>query len=428
MERLEQFKGFYQPFDYKCALGGRAAARSVSAAQAIVYFMDNVPGLKVVGLREFQNSISESSKAQTEDIIRLEGLSHRFKSTDTYIENIVTGAHKIFRGMARNPLSLKSLTGYHIAWIEECESMAMRSWDILDPTIRETDSQIWLTGNTYSPSCAPAQIFVENPPPPNSWVTHNTYLQNPFASQKLIDQANHMKANRPDMYRYVWLGKYLNESAMRMIQVYNLDMGIQIYDNWKTVIGVDIARSGGDKTVIAVRRGKKFLEIVKFDAMDLPTLVEELRTRIEKYKPELINVDSTGHGAWVPDALKSCGVDVEGINFSSASEDPGYSNKRTEIYGRANDYCKLGGTIPNDSDLIEELTASTWHPDSKNRQAMDPKDEIKKKIGRSPDMADAVALACYCAGDIIIKDSRIIQDSRQIEAMKRLMRAGTFKN
>jgi phage terminase large subunit len=425
MDILPQFKGFYQDYRFKVSLGGRSSGRSVGASQALVYFADTA-NVKVLCLREFQNSIKESSKAQIESIISREGLESRFKITDTYIENLITGSSFIFQGMARNPISLKSIPDVAVAWVEECESISQTSYDILVPTIREQDSEVWFTGNTYSRSCTVAQMFIENPPPPRSWVAHNTYLENPYSTPDQIAQAEHMKANRPDMYRHVWLGEYLNESAVRMIQRYNIDSGIETFDNWKVVIGVDIARDGGDKTVIMVRRGKKIVDTLKFDSMNLDNLVEQLRKLISKYRPDRINVDSTGHGAWVPDALKALGITVKAINFAEGSQDTRFSNKRTELYGMADDYFRLGGTIDNDPALIEEIEASTWHPDNKNRQAMDSKDDIKKRIGRSPDTSDAFVLTLPCDGDMITRESRILQAVQQKIAMKQIISAGSF--
>jgi phage terminase large subunit len=425
VERQEQFKGLYQDWDYKVALGGRGRGASVAFAQALHHFADDA-FIKVICLREYQNSIAESSKAQLEEVITLEGATERYKITDNYIENKYTGSYFVFKGMAIKPKSLKSLTGFNVAWIEECETMSQASYDILDPTIRASNSEMWLSGNTYSRSCTVAQMFVENPPPPNTWLTHNTYLQNNFASSKMIAQADHMRIHRPDMYRHVWLGEYLNESAVRMIQRYNIDTGMDCFDNWKVVIGCDIARDGGDKTVLMIRRGKKIIDTLRFDSMNLDNLVEQLRKLIAKYRPDRINVDSTGHGAWVPDALRSLGITVKAINFSEGSTDDRYSNRRTELYGMADDYFKAGGVIANDPQLIEEIEASTWHPDNKNRQAMDSKDDIKRRIGRSPDTADAFVLTLPCDGDMIVRESRILKQAQDKIAMSRIISAGSF--
>jgi hypothetical protein len=129
--------------------------------------------------------------------------------------------------------------------------------------------------------------------------------------------------------------------------------------------------------------------------MTLDSLVMEIQAVIRDHKPQRINVDSTGHGAWVPDALMAYDIKVTPVCFSEDAWHPSkFGNKRTEIYALANEYFEAGGVIPYDAnDLEKELTASYYTLDSKDRPRLIPKIEIKKKIGRSPDNSDAFCLS-----------------------------------
>jgi hypothetical protein len=135
--------------------------------------------------------------------------------------------------------------------------------------------------------------------------------------------------------------------------------------------------------------------------MDLDTLAAIIIDLDRVYNPEAINVDSTGHGAWAPDAVRAAtNISVRAVNFSERSEDPRYQNMRTELYGRADEYFRSGGVIPNDGELMEELAASTFHYSRQNKMQMDLKEEIKARIGRSPDKSDAFCLSLLCYGDM----------------------------
>lgn len=243
-------------------------------------------------------------------------------------------------------------------------------------------------------------MFIENGTPANCVIMRSTYLDNPFNSAELIAEANHLMATDYARYRHVYLGEYLDANTLRMVSHTVIEDASTVCNASDAVIvGVDIARSGGDSTVICVRRGKKILEMQEHHDMEIGKLTAELTGIIHRHRPLRICVDSTGSGNWLPDALKSCGVKVTAVNFSEkAHKEERYTNRRTELYGLAQEYFEGGGTIPNDIKLIEELDATWYHYDGKNRLAMDSKDGIKKQIGRSPDRADAFVLSLWNPG------------------------------
>ena len=394
---LPCYQPFYEDWRYKVALGGRSAGRSVAAAQAIVYFCSQAK-MRVLYLREFQNSIEESCKAQVEAIIEDLGLAHEWKFTIKQTTHRRTGSVIMYEGLARNYTKIKSKTDIDIAAIEECETVSRDSLDILIPTIRRQGSELWFMGNPKDRTSAVAQLFIENGTPANCVVMRSTYLDNPFNSAELIAEANHLMATDYKLYRHIYLGEYLDKGSLRMVPyVVEEDATTVPAASDAVVIGCDIAREGDDKTALCVRKGKKILLLESHSDMDLPKLVAELTDLIRRYKPARINIDSTGHGAWAKDGLQSMGVTVSEVNFSSkAAKEDKYTNKRTELYGLARDYFEGGGTIPKgQTQLVEELESTWYNLDNKNRFALESKADIKKRIGRSPDKADSLCLSLW---------------------------------
>ena len=422
---LEHFKPLWQAFRYKVLFSGRGSGKSAHLCIFLIWLACRAK-IKILCLREFQVSIEESMKAEIEKWIDISGTRKDWIINLRYIKHKHTGSKFIFRGIRNNPKSIKSMTDIGCAVFEECEDATKESIDLLIPTLRLAGSFFIFAGNPKDRLCAVAQMFTENEPPPSTVVISNSYLYNPFCSKELIAEADFMRLTNEALYNHIWLGQYLDVSSLVMVRKITRAEH-QILGSYKCVIGVDIAREGGDSTVICVRKGKAVASLLVFATMDITRLTHELQSLIHIHKPEQINIDSTGHGAWAPDALKAYGIIVKSVNFAgNADKNDKYSNKRTEIYGLANDYFEKGGTIrPGDVELEEELEASYYTLDNKNRSALVPKTEIKKKLKRSPDRSDAFCLSLICPGDMFVSTHRaeLIQSAN---LGKELIKAGSF--
>lgn len=160
------------------------------------------------------------------------------------------------------------------------------------------------------------------------------------------------------------------------------------------ILGVDPARYGRNKTVGWFRRGRDARSIppVVLSGMDTMQVVNALIPHIQEHDPDLIVVDETGLGGGVKDRLKELGYAVIGVNFGSNAEVKRYKNKRTELWFRGREWVK-GGCIPNDPDLLDDLSAP-WYSvlDSGGQLIMCSKDDLEKEGYDSPDRGDALML------------------------------------
>jgi len=389
---LPQFEGFFQKARYKAALGGRGRGASTAMAQAIVYFGSRYK-MKVVCARQFMVSIADSSKAQIEEIIYDNGLDGEWDILEKSLTHKGTGTEILFKGLDRSLLSIKSIPNIDVLAIEEAETISQKALNVLIPTLRKKGSEIWVVGNNRMESDPVSRMFLGPIPPDDLLLMRATYLENPHCTPDFLADAELLQRKDPEMYRHVYLGEFLNRASMRLVKRQRVDDGSVLSHpgDW-IVIGVDIAGDGGDKTVIAVRKGLRFPEITSFDTMDLDTLIVELNQRIRRYSPHRINIDSTGWGALAPQALRREGISVVGVNFAESSDNPAYANRRTEIYGLTGEFFDSGGCVPHDLELAQELEQSMYTLNKHNKFQMIPKADIKEIIGRSPDKADAVAL------------------------------------
>ena len=172
-------------------------------------------------------------------------------------------------------------------------------------------------------------------------------------------------------------------------------------------MGVDVARGGVDKTQLAPRYGTWYDHIKSFPGSDTPNgqivaglIVAELRDAAP------IHIDIGGVGGSPYDFLKENGVQVEGINnaetdrskdqFDKASGQMKFRNNRSFLMWRFREALEpVKGenlALPPDSELKADLCAPRWKLTASGI-LIESKDEIKKRIGRSPDKGDALILA-----------------------------------
>ena len=206
-----------EPARYKGAKGGRGSGKSHFFAESVVLAMLEDPGLRVVCIREVQRSLKFSAKSLIEGKIRELGLQQHFEILMTEIRRRGGTGLCIFEGMQDHTAdSLKSLEGFRIAWVEESQSLSKRSLDLLLPTIRMDNSEIWFSWNPDQPD-DPVDDFLVKNQPANAIVVHVNYLENPFCPETTLDEAERMRRLDPDAYEHIWLGGYNVKSEAKVL-------------------------------------------------------------------------------------------------------------------------------------------------------------------------------------------------------------------
>lgn len=166
--------------------------------------------------------------------------------------------------------------------------------------------------------------------------------------------------------------------------------------------GLDVARFGGDSTVLVRCKGGLVADIDEIEQMDTMEVVGWARNILDEDSGYSVGVDVVGLGAGVYDRLYELDYDVHDINFGSSamSEEAKdrFLNLRAEAYWNLREKFKpVNGvskiSIPNNPRLIKELSSIKYSFSSEKKIKLEPKEELKKRIGRSPDMSDALALA-----------------------------------
>lgn len=167
------------------------------------------------------------------------------------------------------------------------------------------------------------------------------------------------------------------------------------------VVGVDIARGGGDHNVIRFRRGT---DAVSIKAVRIPgeqtrdttlmvsKLAEILNTPYNGRRPDMMFLDETGIGGPLFDRLKQLGFkNVTGVQFGAQSPERQYANMRSYMWGRLKDWLTRGA-IPKDIPLEIDLTGPGYKHDKADRLLLESKEDMKKRGLASTDDGDALAL------------------------------------
>jgi phage terminase large subunit len=207
---------YLKPMRYKGLKGGRASAKSHFFAELAVESMLMDPYIDFVCLREILQSLKFSAKKLIELKIHTFGASKYFRILEHEIRRIGTDGTNtgiiIFQGMQDHTAeSLKSLEGFNRAWFEEASRMSNRSLELLRPTIREEDSEIWFSWNPDQPTDPIEKFLVENTPE-NAIVHHLTYETNSFLPEVMREEARLWRQNDPESFAHVWLGEYNTKS------------------------------------------------------------------------------------------------------------------------------------------------------------------------------------------------------------------------
>lgn len=383
---------------YKFYHGGRGGGKSYAFADSILMLCRSEK-LFVACLREIQDSIKDSVYKLLCDRINYYGLED-FRAYEDRIDNLVTGSRIIFKGLRdQDPQKIKSLEGVDICWIEEGQTISKKSWEILDPTIRKEGSEIWVSMNREEIN-DPLWMALAANPDERTLVRKVNYYDNPFCPDELKMQAEKSKNTDYRAYLHIWAGEPLEQGDYKLINAETVREAMKPKMDGSTsplVIGLDIARAGSDRSVFCFRRGRwcfKLHVVRGFDTVELADLATRF---IKDYRPQRMFLDLGNTGAGVYDILvhRGYGEIVKGINFGGkAIQYDRYKNKRAEMWDSANQWLRqdLPVELPNDEELFDELCGIERIKVAQDQLQLEDKEAFKKRIGRSPDKADALAL------------------------------------
>lgn len=228
-----------------------------------------------------------------------------------------------------------------------------------------------------------------------SKVIYASSLDNPFSDEAFKNELKERYQEGTNIYRQQVLGEIVDSDVASQI-IFRNQFPLSKSDTGKEYwFGMDASGVGADSDMYAV--------IDKYGMVDHVERVESktqekvgITTMLyDKYNINSGNIDLTGgYGNGLFDLVAEKGYNVGGINFSQKAIDSKlYPNARTEMYMEFAKAVKEGFWV-NDT-VKEELLAQSMFINNKGQAQLVPKEDVKKILGHSPDLCDAVALAVY---------------------------------
>ncbi len=204
---------FVTPADYRVSWGGRGSAKTrsfakMTAVRAYQWAMKGDEGTIVCG-REYMNSLAESSFTEVEAAIKSEAwLAEQFDIGESYIRTRDGRIDYSFIGLRRNLDSIKSKAKIKLLWVDEADPVTETAWEKVIPSVREEDSEIWVTWNPERKMSATHRRFRLDPPERCIGVEMN-WRDNLWFPAILERKRLEDLEKRPDSYEHIWEGDFV---------------------------------------------------------------------------------------------------------------------------------------------------------------------------------------------------------------------------
>lgn len=240
------------------------------------------------------------------------------------------------------------------------------------------------------------------------WHTlHWSCVESSRVSDEFVEEMKTRYGEDSSAYRIRVLGEFPLGDDDTIIPLYLADAAkgrdVEASPTTKTVWGLDVARFGSDRSALAKRVGPIITEVETWKGLDLMQTVGRVKAQYDGLmsadRPAEILVDVIGLGSGVHDRLRELGLPARAVNVSEAPAFGNtYNNLRTELIFRFRGWLETRGSrLPNDGELIAELTSIRYSFGSNGKMKAESKDDMRRRGLRSPDKADAVFLTF--AGD-----------------------------
>ncbi len=330
--------------------------------------------------------------------------------------NVITfqnGSEIILKDLQYQPSdpNFDSLGGLELTavFVDEASQISQLSYQILKSRIRFKLNEYKLQPKILM-TCNPGQVwlkkvfylpYIQDSLPENMKFVPALPMDNPHLPASYIEMLKTLpSAQRKRLLEGDW--NYMDESD----NLFDFDsISNSVFSNVpqgtdKKYISVDVARFGTDRSVAIVWSGLVVLEVFVYTKLSTVELSSEIKELIAKYgvHPNNVIVDSDGVGGGVADQIKGTNF----VNNSRALHEQNFSNLKSQCYVKLSELFKEGKISLNilDPTVVDELTQELLaiklkDMDKDNKVQVQSKDEMKKILGKSPDLSDALMMRMY---------------------------------
>jgi len=310
------------------------------------------------------------------------------------------------------------------AIVDEGSGVPAPIYDVIDSTMTDPDSFIFVFGNPYRKTGRFYELFTRFA---HRWISFTVDCRDAKApNQQIIQQAIEDYGLDSDYVRVNVLGEFPRTDSETLIPLPLIEMAqvrkTEGNERYRPCWGVDVARYGDDRTVLVSRRHRKVEAKHVWRSLDLMQTVGRIKAMWDECKPDdlpcAILVDVIGIGAGVVDRLRELDGIKHVVRPINVSESPAvkakFSKLRDEMFWKGREWFEGMNVECEDREIGGELADILYSYTSLGQIKVEAKKDIKERLGRSPDVAEAFLLS-------LMAESKLIEASkdRYARAMNR---------
>lgn len=185
------------------------SGKSHAFAELMLARMVLDPDLQCVAIRKYRQSLTNSAQLLLRNKVDDLGLGAYFDVQQSRILRRGGRGFIAFQGMQdHNATSIKSFENFGIAWVTEATEIDQRSLDMLIPTLRSQNSQLWFDWNPDQPDDPVDRFFRGDYPPQNAVILPVSFKDNPFLTDTSKEDEERDRLADPEKHAWIWLGEY----------------------------------------------------------------------------------------------------------------------------------------------------------------------------------------------------------------------------
>jgi len=396
--------------------GSAGAGKSWLGCLWIVTLCINYPGIRCLIGRTVLQQLKLTTLNTLFEVLQQMGMKSGEHYTFNGQSNVVTFNNKseiVLKDLAYQPSdpNYDSLGGLELTavFVDEAAQIPQLAYNILKSRIRFKLNDYKLIPK-FLMTCNPGQVwlkkvfyipFVQDTLQSNMKFVPALPTDNPHLPASYIDMLRSLpSAQRRRLLEGDWNYMEEDDSLFNFDHISNSVFKDTPNSNDKRYISVDVSRFGDDRSVAVVWNGLVVVEVLVYRKLSTIELSTEIKDLIAKWKvhPQQVVIDSDGVGGGVADQIRG----VNFINNSKALHEQNFINLKSQCYVKLSELFKEGKISLNilDSSLVDELTQELLavklkDVDKDNKVAVQSKDEMKRILGKSPDLSDAIMMGMY---------------------------------
>jgi hypothetical protein len=410
-EHLEDPETRYTPLRIAVA-SGHGIGKSAEISMICKWGLDTCDDCRIVVTANTEAQLLTKTSPELTKWAKLSITADWFKSTATKLASIVPGHEDSWRAdlVTWSEHNTEAFAGLHnqgkriIIIFDESSKIADKVWEVAEGALTDEQTEIiWIAfGNPTQATGRFRECFGKHR---GLWKTYQIDSRTVEGTNKAyLDEMVATYGEDSDLVKVRVRGMFPSTSSLQFMATDAVEAArkreVTTDQTDPLVIGVDVARFGDDRSTIYFRRGRdaRSIKPLRFHGLDTMQLAAQAAEAQRIYKAALVCVDEGGIGAGVVDRLRQMNVPVAGIQFGSRplgavklGEWTKVANRRAEMWAIMREWM-LGGAIPDDQDLADDLTGVEYSFNVRDEIQLEKKEHMKARGLSSPDDGDGLAL------------------------------------